>query len=383
MQTTTATRKPTQPQLTLLLRAIANGGYLTANYHTGTSRRVMLRCIANGWMREDGRIITAGRTAVLTADSLAYQAAVAEEDARERRYPRPAAQRFGQVPAAQIPDEMISYDVPAGRKVQDFVGYHIWVGDRLEMLAHVEVVYASQLDDRARLYIADDYGQLRCVGTVYVEVVCFGPPGGPDLRDQAAKLIADRKAHAAANPAMPAETATRTADPVEVTVITDEAAPLTGQSALTAGETEQLVQHAADLVGERRAALDAAMNGGRPVGGPELDLPAPDDLTATSAGARLVESFDRVRRAIVGALGAHADDRPSLRPHIDALAGETTAAGYRRKVREARHAGVPTESIRRALFQLDYALGLMHCGRTGEAATACAVSEACLSDLSE
>lgn len=357
---TTKTRKPTQPQLTLLLRAIANGGYLTADFHTGINLRVMQRCIEHGWMREDGRIITAGRTAVLTADSLAYQLAVAESDARDIRHPRPAARTFGPVPAAQIPDEMVSYDVPAGRRLEDFVGYHIWVGDRLEMLAHAETRWNGEFDDRSVLYIADDYGNLKCVGTAYVEVVCFAQPGGPDLRDQAAKLIADRKAHAAAHPAMPAD----------VTVIREEADPGTTPVDAT------LVQAAADQHAQRRAALDAAMTGGRPAASPELDLAAPENLPASTRDA-----LDRTRSAIVGALGAHADDRPAgLRPHIDAISGDPTAAGYRRAVRDLRLAGITTEKIRRALFQFDYAIGLAHRGCGQESAVACSVAAAILSE---
>lgn len=195
-------RKPSTPQMTLLLAAVANGGYATAGDLFGPGVRTVTRDAVRraGWMTSDYRIQEAGREAADNADRIAYTAALAKIPAAHLASPT----RSGDpVPARMIPDGLVQYDVPAGRGA-DFVGYQVYLrrDDALRTIVRADVTIGSDGMKDCRLYVSDGKGGFHYVAYFAIEFACYGPEGGPRLELAAEVELA--KELAAAQPELTA-----------------------------------------------------------------------------------------------------------------------------------------------------------------------------------
>lgn len=195
--------KPSPAQIALMLTAVTNNGYLTADLHRGRTARTLTACMNNDWFTTDGRITYTGRNALHQHDAQAYADALPAEhvDYELTRLTHagvtlpPAAGPLGSTAhVLAIPDAFIQYDVKP-ETVGRYVGYNITTSKGLRVIMHVEYIRDGDYVIGAQIFLSDSKGDVEYAGTIYTEAQVYGPAGNPDLRQESADLL-NRTRHA-------------------------------------------------------------------------------------------------------------------------------------------------------------------------------------------
>lgn len=257
---TTEFRKPTAAQVEMLFAAVANNGYLTANLTRGRYARTYVVCVDNGWITQDQRITFTGRNAAHRADAVRYSAALPADhvDYELTRLTHghtplaPFGGKFGsRAHVLAIPDTFIQYDVPA-EAVGRFIGYHINTRHGLRPIMHVEYLRDGQdWTYGAVIYLSDGKGGIKPAGNVYTEIQLYAPYGGPDLREEAGKVLdIARRAHeeltAAAKPATVVEHRNPNTERADTYLLADDVAAVNETTAAQTGARYQALMVSGD-----------------------------------------------------------------------------------------------------------------------------------------
>lgn len=167
-------RKPTAPQLQLLLAAVANGGYATEGDVCAVRKSTREAVKRAAWMTPDYRIQESAREMLMRIDAIAYTDALAKVPPAHLAAPI----RCGHpVPARMVPDGLIQFDVPAGR-AENFIGYLIYSRGELRTIVDAKVWTGSDEMLSCTIYVSDGKGGTRYADMFSIEFACYGEPDG-------------------------------------------------------------------------------------------------------------------------------------------------------------------------------------------------------------